>query len=702
MTSKISFFSLCIENLKRRIWLLVLSVLTFFISMPLTLMVVLQNETSYRSEIAEWRILEIFSNFFGIGFNSVLAPGFAIICAIGGFAWLFSKKKVDLYHSVPVKREKLFAVCYVNGILLFFVPYLVSCIVCLVIISPYLSITSSLISMAVVTFFVHLLFFLLFYNLMLVALMLTGNMINCLLTGGVLFFYAIAARGLLEAYLSSFIRTYYNQMDFLYEMRFGSPLMSYLYFLESFVTNRDYVITYITGGAFALYLLQCFVFMVLVGVLALFLYKKRPSEAAGKSIAFSQILNIYRILLVIPLSLGSGLFFAALVSADTMSVATAWMCFGLLFGLILSHGFIEVLFQMDIRAMFSYKKQLLATGVIVFLLAFSVKGDWYGIGKSMPKQEDVGTVAIYISGLNEGNISEREMEGNRLVYSSSNYVFENMELTMPEAYQLIKKGVQGIYEENYNGKNRMYIIAKFNLKNGKEVYKRGWMETEKAYADIETIYNSQEYKRTLLEKLKGGEIDSLSVSDATYSSIEIEKEWISEFIEIYCKEYEALSFDNAVRNGVIASFSFTSIMENGNYCRGNQIPVYQDFEETIAFLDKIDTENKLMLFDLKEGNISKIRINIYDREVYQEIGGTEWEEEEYEYNVTIQDPGEIKKLAPYLMADRYSGPMEGLFCVNGIRIEVFGINADKEEYVVSAGIKNEAPWKEIIKEYINP
>ena len=92
MTSKISFFSLCIENLKRRIWLLVLSVLTFFISMPLTLMVVLQNETSYRSEIAEWRILEIFSNFFGIGFNSVLAPGFAIFKEKGGFIPFGSSK----------------------------------------------------------------------------------------------------------------------------------------------------------------------------------------------------------------------------------------------------------------------------------------------------------------------------------------------------------------------------------------------------------------------------------------------------------------------------------------------------------------------------------------------------------------------------------------------------------------------------------
>ena len=52
------------------------------------------------------------------------------------------------------------------------------------------------------------------------------------------------------------------------------------------------------------------------------------------------------------------------------------------------------------------------------------------------------------------------------------------------------------------------------------------------------------------------------------------------------------------------------------------------------------------------------------------------------------------------MADLYRGPMEGLFCVDGIWFEVFGVNANQEEYVLSAGIIKEAPFREIIKAYM--
>lgn len=51
-----------------------------------------------------------------------------IAAAVGGlaeFSFLHSRRKTDFYHSLPVKREILFAVSYVGGILYVAVPYVI-------------------------------------------------------------------------------------------------------------------------------------------------------------------------------------------------------------------------------------------------------------------------------------------------------------------------------------------------------------------------------------------------------------------------------------------------------------------------------------------------------------------------------------------------------------------------------------------------
>lgn len=693
MTSKISFFNICKENMKRRLWLLVLTVLVFFVSMPLAMMVILQNEAGWG--ITERRCLDIFSSFFGMGVNSILTAGFAILCAVAGFAWLFSKKKVDLYHSVPVRREMIFAACYINGILLYLIPYLVSCLICLLIISRYLTISGSLLSMAAMTFGVHILFFLFFYNLMLVAVMLTGNMINCLLTGGVLFVYAVAVRGILELYLGFYISTYYGQISLLEELRFTSPLMAFLYFTDRFVIHDDVVMSYAAGGSFALYLLQCFVLMVLAGVIALLLYKKRPSEAAGKSIAFVKILNLYRILLVIPLSLGSGIFFEALVDTNSDGVGIAWLIFGLIFGLVLSHGFIEVLFQMDIRGMFSYKKQLLVTGVVVFLLAFSIRGDWYGINKAMPKQEKVSSMAVYIPGLSEGYSYVNNFRGEEVYYSEREYYLETMELTDPAVYEFAEKGMEFSTQKKEwqeDQSERISFTVKYNCRNGKEIYKQYWLDSLQAAPYLEVIYNSKEYKDTVLEKFRDGTAMDMSITDFSYDSQNLPDQWVPEFLEIYCREYEALTLADAV-DGVAAIMDFECVKEGKRLCYARNVPIYTACEESLRFLEEHGIDTSMMVNRFDPDRISSIELNIYDEERYTELTGKNMDEAVG--GIFIEDREEIEKLAPYLQLFIFSDQIVGAREA-GIEAYVSLTNKDKtESCTVNAFFLRGVPIEEI-------
>lgn len=694
MTSKISFFNLCRENLKRRLWLLVLTTLTFFISMPLALMITLQNEVSYG--ITEQSMLRLFSSFFGVGFNSVLAGGFAIICAVGGFSWLFSKKKVDLYHSIPVKREKIFAACYLNGILLYLVPYLVSILLCLLIISRYLTITGSLFSLMAITFGVHLLFFLFFYNVMLIAVMATGNMFNCLLSGGVLFIYAIAVRALLEAYLSAFILTHYENFNFLEETRFTSPLLAMIYFMVKYIKSDHSVISYITGGSFALYLLQCAVLMVIAGAAALVLYKKRPSEAAGRSIAFSKILNAYRILLVIPLSLGCGIFMAVLVNTDSWLAETAWFSFGLLFGLVLSHGFIEVLFQMDIRGMFSYKKQLLATGVVVFLLAFSIRGDWYGINKSMPKEEKVSSMAVYMYGIDEGSMYINDPQG--AIYNMDEYLLKYLELPTESVYKLAQRGRDfATSNERWEQADTACFAVKYRLKSGKEVCKEYWISAEEADSYMEEIYNLPEFKAVMRKRFEDAYIVDMYLYDAAYGSVTLDQTLIPEFVELYCNEYETLTLQKIKDSRVVAAISFEGMDREKNYrIRGNYIPIYAACEETLRFLEEHRVTDNLILGMPDADTVRSISLDIYDPGLYQEFTGREPEHYLYGSNgyfVTITDREEIEKLAPYLLPDISSSWIYETYS----RVNAYVSLRDGEtEYGFSAEILADAPLYEIL------
>ncbi len=48
----------------------------------------------------------------------------AILIAVQGFSYLYDRKKVDMYHSVPVSAKRRFAVIYLNGFLMYIIPAL--------------------------------------------------------------------------------------------------------------------------------------------------------------------------------------------------------------------------------------------------------------------------------------------------------------------------------------------------------------------------------------------------------------------------------------------------------------------------------------------------------------------------------------------------------------------------------------------------
>ena len=126
MTSRNLFFKLMKEDLKRRIWAVALLSLGFFLFYPVVAAFTAgeikeyvnhaKGVANYERELVRWLS-------FNCGMTVFLMMVSSLICGLSSFSFLNSKSKVDFYHGIPVRREKLFAVNFLDGILILAVPY---------------------------------------------------------------------------------------------------------------------------------------------------------------------------------------------------------------------------------------------------------------------------------------------------------------------------------------------------------------------------------------------------------------------------------------------------------------------------------------------------------------------------------------------------------------------------------------------------
>ena len=119
MTSKISFTKMVMQNVKERgAWLLV-TFLVLLMTLPVQIMMRLDNVAALglKPKEMEKQAADVFLNT--TGFDNVFLLFFVVIAAfclgMTGYHYLYSREKTDFYHSLPLKRERIFFVPYVSG-----------------------------------------------------------------------------------------------------------------------------------------------------------------------------------------------------------------------------------------------------------------------------------------------------------------------------------------------------------------------------------------------------------------------------------------------------------------------------------------------------------------------------------------------------------------------------------------------------------
>ncbi len=390
MTSKNLYFKLMKEDLKSRLWAVALIGLGFFFLYPVWVAFAAGDIENYQSfeKGLEWysqRVTDWLSFNNGMTVFVMMVTG--LICGLSGFSYLNSRSKVDFYHSLPVKREKLYLANYINGILILAVPYGIS-----MILAVFVGISNgmqggALWQTACAAYWLHMTYFILIYTTVVIAVMMTGNLVVAFLGCMVFSFFVPLAVSLAQGYFGIFFHTYvWESGTKLVENSLRvSPVMEYIFQIARYSDGE----TVWMSAVIALFISAA------LAVLGCFLYRKRPSEASGKAMAFAVIKPVVRILITMVSALGLGAFFWS------MRESTGWAVFGVLCGALISHCVIEIIYHFDFKKLFSNRIQLIGCIVVSLAVLFVFRYDMVGYDRYLPNAGDVEGAAVEISRLND-------------------------------------------------------------------------------------------------------------------------------------------------------------------------------------------------------------------------------------------------------------------------------------------------------------
>ena len=619
MTSRSLFFKYMKENTKQRIWNLALVLLLCFFAFPVT--TALWSSTAFRPEnlnsslpadlaLAQAQrdftrdMLRMYSMKGGaLAFMLTIA---AVVLAASGFAYLHSKKKTDFYHSLPIRREMLYAVTCLNGFLYMAVAYI-----------GFLTIAAVMIRVKGVPFdwgslylasVEHLCFFALVYMTAILSMLLTGNLVVGLLGTGVLFSWGPVICMTISAYFSEYFTTFYGDDSFL--LALSERTSPVAWYVKACMSSQP--------GRMALWAMLAAAVLFLLGML---LYRRRPSEAAGHAMAFPITEPIIRFLIAVPSSLLLGAMFHSMMYED------GWTVFGLVCGLLLVSCIIEIIYHFDFKSLFAHKRQLLVSAVFVGVVFAIFRFDLFGYDRYLPATEKLASGGIYCDLLDPDATSQYHSTveytegwyGVTFDAMPSSTLADEMQISDDQGLELLHTiAAQGVHDAAEDrdrflrGHGRSYdleegdeafhnVTIAWHLRNGRTVYRSYRVNVSGVRAALEAVYDLDAYKTAMYPVL------SLSADDVAGINYKEEDECShvklagadvkAALLAAYQEELKALTSETRAHEMPIAEIQFKTNEqqaliqklrdEGGNYTLFNHYyyyPIYPSFTKTIALL----------------------------------------------------------------------------------------------------------------------
>lgn len=498
MTSQISMRKLLKLELKQNAWMLALSALAQFLFGPVAILLSVGDGYS-TIPLTMSRHCGFFREAYFMAqiFIIILCICFTIF----SYRYLFSKRMVDLYHSAPITRGKLFLLKYVHGFLVWFVPFVIFSIITLVISLARLNVHLTFDYLGMIcltfiqTFLLSLFVFFIFYHLYLVAVYLSGNVLNMFTNVAIIGFCVISIYGLVLSCAECYFDTFCTAppaalVDVLFALSpFAAPFYLYVFYQDNGFTSLF--------GEHTVLVISCLFISVLLLLLARILCKKRPSELAERGTLNKYYVAPAKIAVSFLAAIAFSLFFGELLYGSS---GLLWGLFGVIFGGVLCYGAINSIFHTTIKAFFKNIIPMISVTAagLVFILAF--RCDWFGYDNYLPGKEQIAGVAVF-------NYSYSDNTQNMVIVNSApdsisfSYNDSDQRVTQKDlltdknvCYDFLDLAVNG--RENarpYETSSSYYV--KVELESGRTYYRR-YNISNKDYEILKPFIESEEYKNT--------------------------------------------------------------------------------------------------------------------------------------------------------------------------------------------------------------
>ncbi len=638
MTSKTLSINLLKGEMKRKLWLYVVSLLYLTLTGPMLLLIKIDNLLLWSGYNTREQLIRDIAPSLS-SHNQSTALSCIILASAYAFAifgYLYNRSAVDLIHSLAVSRKELFKT-YMSAVAIpSLALFVIDTVLKLSVLAVKGLINGFIVSVTLSTLVYELAYFMLIFLIIIVAIFITGNFFMGVVGGIGLLALPVVVADTFSYYINYCFQTYRDiNLKFDYLTYTLSPVLQFSYNEQMLADNVPRLLITLTE-------------IVLLMVAASYLYRIRPSECTHQALCYKILGPVIRIPAVIIAALLGGIY-VVFVSAN---LPAKWYIVSFLSIGVITHILINSIIKGDVKKSLKDWPQLLISLAVAGAIASIYLFDLTGFDTRIPDKDKVESAGIALSQIND-SISNYELTENGDDYSLNYVYFIEYRLSHMDAtdidpiYKLAELGINEIdtrsvfdrhkpteepalYGTAIDAKVAAYgpspeeeeaklsFVVKFHLKNGHDMIRGYEIPVSSMQPMIEDIVNSKDYKDSIcqlpeyIEKKPFGQVKG---TDRFYEEcFSLEGDDIYAFIDAVNKDFHNMTFDELVNEDPIVSFS--SFDKHGNYLDGlSGYYIYPGSVNAIGFL-----ASKGITLNTERDVFDSSRIQAIDVEKYYENG----------------------------------------------------------------------------------
>lgn len=322
-------------------------------------------------------------------FVPAFTMGYAILCAMVVWSYLYSARSVGLIHTLPVDRTCLFVTGTASGLAMMLIPYvIVGGMICLIALGwGFFSLTA-----VVETALAVILMSLQFFGFATLCAMVTGNLFALPVFYLLFNFLAPLTEALVTELAQAFLVGLVQSGNGL-----SSVLAPVIQIYENFSYEADYQLKTVQLNGFGTVAAYGLVGVVMLAC-AWGLYRGRKSESAGDVVSFRWLRPVFRygLALFSGLTLGRllyeviwGTLFQQSDYADVLPMTVCMAVTG-----VLGYYAASMLLEKSLRVFRGSWKGVIAVCAAAGAICLCVSSDVFGVESRVPRMDQVETVKI--------------------------------------------------------------------------------------------------------------------------------------------------------------------------------------------------------------------------------------------------------------------------------------------------------------------